>query len=145
VLSADQIDALLHAVPSFAPTWQAWWADHLDYAARFPEAALTERETAIELLGQLAWRIGEQVARGDVREAPSLFAALERLYRGADEDLWNQLTIGFMESLIYTIEGNGGDAAVLTPLTAGPETGAAWRAAYEYTHRQATQSSGQAE
>ncbi len=135
MLSADQIAALLDAVPSFAPGWQAWRAGHLGYVARFPEEALTERETAVELLGQLAWRVGEQVARGDVREVPSLFAALERLYRGADEDLWNQLTIGFMESLIYTIEGNGGNAAVLTPFTAGPETEAAWRAAYDYTHR----------
>lgn len=135
MLSDLQYADLLAAVPSFAPKWAARQAAHREYVERFPEEALSPRDAAVEFLGQLAWHVGEAVARGEhPEELPRLFAALERLYAGADEDLWQQLTIGFLESVIYTAERGGGDTASLAAHTAGPETAHAWRAAYEYIH-----------
>ena len=135
MLSESQYAALLAAVPSFAPRWAAREADHRAYVARFPEEALSPRDAAIEFLWQLAWHVGEAVAAGaHPEELPRLFAALERLYAGADEDLWTQLTVGFLESVIYTAERGGADTSRLAAFTAGPETAHAWRAAYEYIH-----------
>ena len=135
MLSDAQYADLLAAVPSFAPEWAARRASHREYVARFPDEALSPRDAAVEFLGQLAWHVGEAVARAPrPGEIPALFAALERLYAGADEDLWQQLTIGFLESVIYTAEREGGDTAWLAAHTAGPETAHAWRAAYEYIH-----------
>lgn len=135
MLSIDRLSPLLDAVPSFAPVLTAWRADERDYVARFPEETLTEREEAIELLSRLARHVGRQVAGGErPEEVLRLFDALERLYRGADGDLWDQLTIGFLESVIFAAEHAGGDAAALAALVAGPETEHAWCFAWRYTH-----------
>ena len=135
MLTAAHQAALLNAVPSFAPVWAAHWADHLAYVSRYPEAALSEAEAGQEFLGRLASHLGEQIARGTHEEELTwLFAALEPIYREAEEALWTALTIGFLESVIYAVERKGGTAAHIRELTAGPETSAAWRAAYEYIH-----------
>jgi hypothetical protein len=127
--------ALLSAVPSFAPVWAAHWAAHLGYVARFPDEALSEAEAGEEFLSRLASHLGGQIARGaPAEELRWLFAALEPLYRAADEALSTALTIGFLESVIYAAEGKGGTASGVGAFTAGPETAAAWRTAYEYIH-----------
>jgi hypothetical protein len=126
---------LLSAVPSFAPIWAAHWADHLGYVARFPDEALSEAQAGEEFLSRLASYLGGQIARGaPAAELGWLFAALEPIYRAADEALRTALTIGFLESVIYAAEGKGGTAAGVGAFTAGPETAAAWRTAYEYIH-----------
>lgn len=125
--------SLLNAVPSFGPAWEEWLADQADYV-RFPDAALTEPEVGHEFLSRLAWHLGKRVAAGEAHEAGWIFAALKPMLEAADEATWNALTVGFLESLIHAVEREGGDAAVLAGCAAGPQTSAAWRAAFEYIH-----------
>jgi hypothetical protein len=137
VLSESAQSALLNAVPSFQPVWQQWLADQADYVARFPEELLSEADQTREFFTNLASHLGERVAAGDLVEAEWLFAALERIYADADDELIAQLTVGFLESLIYSIEYSGGSADVLHHVQKGPASAWGWRTAFEYIHPRA--------
>jgi hypothetical protein len=105
-----------------------------EYVARFPEEKLSDAEIAREFLTELAWHLAKRIATGERHEAAWLFAALEPILLDADQDSWNALTVGFLESLIYSVEREGVDAAQLGDLATGPAGGQAWRAAFEYIH-----------
>jgi len=134
VLSESQQAALLNAVPSFESVWRHWLEEQAEYVQRFPDEALSPLELSREFLWQLDRHLGKRIAAGDTGETDWLFAALEPIYRTADSDLWADLTVGFLESLIYAIEYNGGDASLLHPIQKGPAVESAWRAAFAYIH-----------
>jgi hypothetical protein len=135
MLTESQYASLLNAVPSFAPKWAASQASLREYVERFPEDTWTDHEIAVDFYSQFASHVGEQVASGDrPEEMPRLVVALEKLYESADEELWGQLTIGFLESVIFTIDRLGKDSTTLAALMVGPETRHAWRIAYEEIH-----------
>ena len=136
MLTRRQEESLLNAVPSFVPRWSKWERDQSEYESRYPDAALTPEERTHEFFFDLSHHLGAQVARGELREAEWLFAALEPIYEGADDELENALTIGFLEGLIYVIEGANADAFVLAGLRKGEHTEEGWRAAYRYIHPQ---------
>jgi len=124
----------LNAVPSFQPVWQHWLADQADYVSRFPEEALSPDDQTHEFFSTLATHLGARVAAGDLGEAEWLFAALEHIYNGAEEALITQLTVGFLESLIFSIEYSGGDPRILHHVRKGPAGSWGWRTAFEYMH-----------
>jgi hypothetical protein len=134
VLSESDQAALLNAVPSFQAAWQQWLADQADYVSRFPEEALSPADQTREFFSNLASHLGARVAAGDLAEAEWLFAALERTYNDADDELIAQLTVGFLESLIYSIEYSGGNADILHHVQKGPASAWGWRTAFEYIH-----------
>ena len=136
MLTSIQEEALLNAVPSFGRRWADSVRDQADYESRYPEEAQTPRERTHAFLFALSHHLGPQVARGELRETEWLFAALEPVYRVADEELENELTIGFLEGLIYVIEGAGANAAVLHSVSKGELTEQGWQAAYRYIHPQ---------
>jgi hypothetical protein len=134
VLSEPDQSALLNAVPSFQPAWHHWLADQADYVSRFPEEALSPDDLTFEFFWTLADHLGARVAAGDLGEAESLFAALEHIYNGAEEELITQLTVGFLECLISSIEHPGGDPRLLHHVQKGPAGSWGWRTALEYMH-----------
>jgi hypothetical protein len=134
VLSESDQSTLLNAVPSFQPFWDHWLADQADYVSRFPEEALSPADQAHEFFSTLASHLGARIAAGDLAETEWLFAALERIYNDADEALITQLTVGFLESLIFSVEYSGGDAAILHHVQKGPAGAWGWRTAFEYMH-----------
>jgi hypothetical protein len=126
---------LLHAAPSFVPKWEQRLASHAEDEAAFPRARWTAEDHSHEFRTRLAWHLGACAARGKLHELEWLFAALEELYRTADDDLEAELTVGLLEDLIHAIEAEGAaDAAILHAIQKGPLTRAAWEAAYAYTH-----------
>ena len=134
MLTRSQETVLLNAVPSVERRWVEWERGQAEYESMYPDEALSPKERTHEFLFRLSHHLGANVARGDLREAEWLFAAMEPVYEEADEDLENALTIGFLEGLIYSIEGAGVDASVLEPLSKGERTTDSWRAAYRYIH-----------
>ena len=134
MLSERDQSALLNAVPSFQPVWHKWLADQADYVSRFPEEALSPDDLTHELFSELASHVGARVAAGDLGELEWLFAALEHIYNGAEEKLITQLTVGFLESLIYSIEYSGGDPRIVHHVQKGPAGSWGWRTAFEYIH-----------
>ena len=134
MLTAPALASLLDAVPSFGPRWQAWCADHAEYVARFPGDALSDAERGHEFLARLARHVGKQVASGERHEVAGLFMALEAILADADQETWNALTVGFLESLIDAVEREGAEAAPLGEFATGPAARVAWRAAFEYIH-----------
>jgi hypothetical protein len=126
---------MLNAVPSFASKWASHEADQEDYVARFPEEALSPQEAERDFLSTLAGHLGENTAKGQhTEELTWLFATLEPILAEADRQLWTDLTIGFFEDVIMSIESSGGSAAGIHAYTTGRATAHAWRAAYEYLH-----------
>jgi hypothetical protein len=125
---------LLDAVPSFQARWREHCEDWASYVTRHPEEALSATEQRHDFFSELASHVGERLAAGDLSEAEPLFAALDRVYRGADEELATDLTIGFLEDLIDSSERCGADAAALHGVTKGPAADAAWRRVYTYIH-----------
>jgi hypothetical protein len=134
MLSDSQQALLLDAVPSFEAKWRQWLADRAEYEARFPESAHTSEKRERELLFHLSWHVGERVARGDLGEVVWLFAALDQIYREADDELDSLLTIHFLEGLIHAIEEKGTRASVLHAIPMGEQVRGGWNAAYAYTH-----------
>jgi hypothetical protein len=142
VLSESARAALLNAVPSFESPWRDWLRDQSEYVARYPDAALAADEETREFLSHLATHLGKRVAGGELSEAEWLFAALERVYAVANEALKTELTIGFLEDLIYAIEEASGDAGVLHGVAKGPQAAQGWRNAFGYIHPERARSLG---
>lgn len=135
MLDESQRAHLLHAVPSFVPTWEERCAEQAAYDASYPKAAWSADEYSHEFQTQLAWHLGKQALRGEMHEVEWFFAALEPLYRDADDALDAALTVGLLEDIIHFIEMEGAaDAAILHSIPKGPLTRDAWKAAYAYTH-----------
>jgi hypothetical protein len=135
VLSAIHRAHLLHAVPSFEPEWEQRCAEQAEYEALSPKARWTAEEYSHEFRTRLAWHLGARAVRGELHELEWFFAALEALYRIADDDLEAELTVGLLEDVIHSIEAEGAaDAAIIHPIRKGPLTREAWEAAYAYTH-----------
>lgn len=134
MLASSDLAVLLNAVPSFESRWKAWCVDQAGYVARFPEEKLSDAEVAHEFLTELAWHLAKRIATGERHEVGWLFAALEPILVDADQNSWNALTVGFLEDLIYSVEHEGVDAALLGDLATGPASHEAWQAAFEYIH-----------
>jgi len=134
VLSKAHEADLLDAVPSFKERWRLWLADQAEYEQNYPDAVMTSAERTSEFLFQLAHHLGPTIARGDLAEAQAVFAALEPVYAMADEALVNALTIGFLESVIYAIQGTGGEAAVLHEVPKPARSEREWQTAFGYLH-----------
>jgi len=128
----SDITRLLDAVPSFREPWRKAQASQAKYAAEFPDGAQTPEERVNAFLGRLAYHVGERVAAGRLDEVESLGVALESVYSGIPEQVAHELTIGFLESLVYGTEYAGGDASKIAPFMTGSHTRWRWRQAYGY-------------
>ena len=128
-------DALLAAMPSFAPRWTKWQQDQLEYTSRVPEEKLSDEDEQHEFLWELSSHVAERFTAADAAgEIAALFAALEEIYAEADAELYSRLTLSLLEQLIMDFEHKGQDAAQLQKYVHGPLTTRAWRAAWEWMH-----------
>lgn len=130
MLTDADLEPILRAVHSYASEWAEERSVGLA-AGPEPEPSL-----AYWFFSGLAFHSADRAAAGDFTEFAPMFAALDRLYRDAAEadDMGTVLTTGFLESLIYSVEGRGLDAALLAPYVTGVDARAGWDAAYAYTH-----------
>jgi TonB family protein len=103
------IAELLEAVPSFQESWREAEAWEAKYVADFPDDTQSPEERVEAFLGQLASHLGRSVANDELHEVEWLGAPLEKVYSRLPENVAVELTVSFLESLIYGIEYAGGD------------------------------------
>jgi hypothetical protein len=132
-ISDSDISQLLEAVPSFQESWRKSEDSEARYAAEYPDDAQSPEERANAFLGDLAYHVGRSVAKDELHEVEWLGAALEKIYSRLSEDAAVELTVCFLESLVYGTEYAGGDASKVTPFMIGPHSRWRWHRAYGYT------------
>jgi hypothetical protein len=121
-LTEDDFAPLLNAVPSYEPIW----------AQR--RAEVSEDRRVFELLFGLSTHLAGRAAAGDFGEFRWMFAAVDRLYRTGNGEMDDQLTVGFLEGLIYGAAAEAVDPVRIAEHIAGSEAQKGWDAAYTYTH-----------
>ena len=120
-MTDDVWEPLRSAVPSFADRWAAftrapWYESDASYGA-----------------SEMARHLVAEVAAGRDAELPAFFNALDRLLDGADEDLYNLLTIGLLEDLVHEAQRHAIDPSHFDAHITGDHARDAWKKVLTYT------------
>ncbi len=113
------LQEMLRFSPDFAPRWQAereWWGDDEHPHPRY------------HLFSSFSTLIAEQLERGDTTGLAPLFAWVETLVAGEDDDLANAAQTCFLENLLNQVP-NTISPDLFVPLL-GPES-AKWCRVYD--------------
>lgn len=119
----EAIDRLVKACPSFEPAWR----EHLKQEYPNDSAGQEKDRLPYADVAGLSRQVVAAASSGNVGELPAFFAALERLYHGAEPGLVEFLTIGVLESIQNLALGDDLDLAQFTPWL-GTRTSSEWNA-----------------
>ena len=124
ITSAD-LEPIASAVPSFHPKWQ-----------QVLEAELPEDADILvpEFSCHMSIHLVKAALAGDFRDFELLFAALELPLSDPTTELFDSLTMGFLESLIHTCKMGGVSLERVRDCITGNNTRREWDGAYNYIH-----------
>src|SRR5262245_43993336 len=120
MITKADLEPIVSAVPSFEAKWNEW------------QGTLGE-PISVEFSFYMTQHLVERASAGDFTDFTLLFSALEGPLSDPTTELYDTLTMGFLEDLIRLCERNGINLQRLTRCINGDSMRREWSAAYNYT------------
>jgi hypothetical protein len=119
VTRAD-LESIVSAVPSFRAKWNQW-------------QETLEDSISVEFSFYMTQHLVERATSGDFTDFSLLFAALEAPLSDPTTELYDALTMGFLEDLIHLCERKGISLERVANCITGTRMREEWNWAYKYT------------
>jgi hypothetical protein len=123
MLMQTDFDAIIAAVPSFQTKW-----------LQLKERGELRGPVSVDFAYYITLHLIERAAADDFTDFTLLFEALETPLSNSSTELYDSLTMGFLESLICACESSGVSLLRVRECIAGDRTRSEWDAAYNYIH-----------
>jgi hypothetical protein len=121
MITRADLESIISAVPSFQAKWNEW------------QGTLGE-PISVEFSFYMSQYLVERASAGDFTDFTLLFSALEGPLSDPNTELYDALTMGFLEDLIRSCEQKGISLQRVTQCIDGESMRREWQAAYYYTH-----------
>ena len=130
MITSVDLEPIASSVPSFQPKWQQM------LEAQEPEDADI---LFVEFSARMCMHLVEAAVAGDFSDFELLFAAIEFPLSDRKTELFDSLTMGFLESLMNTCKMGGVSLARVRECITGNNTRREWDDTYNYKYGEPTQ------
>lgn len=125
MISRSELDPIASSIPSFKVKWNELLSGDVDQTI-----------LGVEFSFLLTNHLMERAEVGDFTEFAPLFDALEKPLSDRSTELFDSLTMGFLEDLIHACQDRNIDLKRIRNCIKGKRTLEEWNAACAYTGRQ---------
>ncbi|HKH92862.1 MAG TPA: hypothetical protein VKA54_13730 [Gemmatimonadaceae bacterium] len=124
MLSDDDWEPLRAAVPSFSDRWsafiaQSWYESDPSYS-----------------VSELARHLVDEAAAGRTSELPAFFTAVDRMLTGANDELYDLVTIGLLEDVVHEADARAITLEPFDGAAEGDRAREAWSAVVAFIRKE---------
>ena len=123
MLTQTDFDPIIATVPSFQTKW-----------LQLKERGELFGPVSVDFSYYITQHLIERAGADDFTDFTLLFTALETPLSNPSTELYDALTMGFLEDLIHACENSGVSLQRVRECIAGDRTRSEWNAAYNYIH-----------